>query len=220
MKPLSDDMNFQLREKQEEGLKSPLTELEIIQITLDSHTCIQNQTEYIILCTLLESPDFKFKTYSGKDSELLKAPSPVDSLPCGQDHITLQYLLGTVDIPEASYEDNSQLISEWFKQLRWDSLTEQKRIATSHVIAFIGDQLTMDCLQGLFKFHAKDEHSFECLDFTVLAFGWLHLQMAFSTSQTNNTVVLPMDEDVTIFLIHMLNAPFLHFRLIIHTFYF
>ena len=66
VKPLSDDMNFQLQKKWEEGLKSPLTELEIIQLTLDSHTCIQNQTEYIILCTLLESPDFKFKTYSGK----------------------------------------------------------------------------------------------------------------------------------------------------------
>jgi hypothetical protein len=56
--------------------------------------------------------------YSGKDSELLMAPPAVDFLSYGQDHITLQYLLKTVDIPEASYEDNSQLISEWFKQLR------------------------------------------------------------------------------------------------------
>jgi hypothetical protein len=59
---------------------------------------------------------------------------------------------------------------------------EQRRIATIHVIAFIGDQLTMDCLQGLFKLRAEDENLFECLNFFVLAFGWLHLQMAFATS--------------------------------------
>ena len=57
-KPLSDDMNLQLQRKQEKGLKSPLTELEIIQLALDLHPHIQDQTEYIILCTLLESPDY------------------------------------------------------------------------------------------------------------------------------------------------------------------
>ena len=50
------------------------------------------------------------------------------------------------------------------------------------MIAFIGDQLTMDRLRGLFKFRAEDENSFERLDFSVLVFGWLHLQMAFAVS--------------------------------------
>ena len=181
-KPLSDDVNLQLRRKRQQGLKNPLTKLEIIQLALNSHTHIQEQTEYIVLRMLLESPDFNFKTYSGNESQILKAPPAMDPLPCGQDHITLQYLLGTVDILEASYEDNSRLISEWFRQLGWDSLTEQKKIATSRVVAFIGDQLTMDRLRGLFKFRAEDENSFERLDFSVLAFGWLHLQMAFATS--------------------------------------
>lgn len=40
----------------------------------------------------------------------------------------------------------------------------------------------MDRLRGLFKFRAEDENSFERMDFAVLIFGWLHLQMAFANS--------------------------------------
>ena len=88
-KPLSDDVNLQLWRKQQQGLKNPLTELEIIQLALNSHTCIQEQTKYIVLHMLLESPDFNFKTNSGNESQILKAPPAMDPLPCGQDHITL-----------------------------------------------------------------------------------------------------------------------------------
>jgi hypothetical protein len=48
-KPLSDDINLQLERKQEQGLKNPLTELEILQLELDLHAQIHNQTKYIIL---------------------------------------------------------------------------------------------------------------------------------------------------------------------------
>lgn len=63
---------------------------------------------------LLECPEFDFTSYKYMSSEILKKPPAVDELPCGKDHITLQYLLGSVNIPEASYEDNSRLIKEWF----------------------------------------------------------------------------------------------------------
>ena len=131
---------------------------------------------------MLESPEFDYQTYSGKGSITLNAPPPVNQLPSGKEHITLQYLLGTVNIPEASYEDNNRLIEEWFKQIGWNNVSERMKVAMRKVLAWIGDQLTVDRLRGLFKFRAEDENSFERMDYAVLIFGWLHLQMAFANS--------------------------------------
>jgi len=130
----------------------------------------------------LESPEFDYKSYVGKGSTVLQPPPPVDQLPHGPENVTLQYLLGSVNIPEASYEDNERLMEEWFKQLGWDNPGERMKVAMQKVVAWIGDQLTVDRLRGLFKFRAEDENSFERMDFVVLIFGWLHLQMAFANS--------------------------------------
>jgi mRNA-degrading endonuclease YafQ of YafQ-DinJ toxin-antitoxin module len=79
-------------------------------------------------------------------------------------------------------DDNNRLVDEWFSQLGWSSLHERMRTAMSRIVAWVGDQLTVDRLRGLFRFRAEDENSFERLDFTVLVFGWFHLQMAFANS--------------------------------------
>ncbi|KAL4075287.1 hypothetical protein V8B97DRAFT_2022281 [Scleroderma yunnanense] len=42
--------------------------------------------------------------------------------------------------------------------------------------------LTVDHLWGLFKFCSQDINSFDRLDWMILVFGWLHLQMAFANS--------------------------------------
>ena len=49
-------------------------------------------------------------------------------------------------------------------------------------MTWVGDQLTVDHLCGLFKFQAEDENSYERLDFVVLMFGWFHLQMVYASS--------------------------------------
>jgi hypothetical protein len=90
--------------------------------------------------------------------------------------------LGTVNIPEASYEDHDRLMEEWFKQIGWGEVSERMKIAMKKVVAWIGDQLTVDRLRGLFKFRAEDENSFERMDWAVFIFGWLHLQMAYANS--------------------------------------
>ncbi|KAF8812627.1 hypothetical protein BYT27DRAFT_7220796 [Phlegmacium glaucopus] len=127
-------------------------------------------------------PDFDLKTYQHKKDDRLKAPAPVDQLPCGPEHITLQYLLGTVGIAEVSYEDNSRLINEWFNQLGWDTIAKRIKVSVKKIVAWVGDQLTMDRLRGLFKYCAEDLNSFQRLDFSLFVFGWLHLQMAFANS--------------------------------------
>ncbi|GLB45643.1 hypothetical protein LshimejAT787_2500350 [Lyophyllum shimeji] len=153
-----------------------------MDIAQKAYLRIQTHTEYRVLWFLLDCPEFDLVTYTGRDSDALKPLPPVNQLPCGPDHATLQYLLGTVNIPEASYEDHERLIDEWFNQLGWKNAGQQMKLATTKVVPWVGDQLTMDCLRGLFKFRADDENSYKRLDFMVLAFGWLHLQMAFANS--------------------------------------
>src|ERR1700678_4182059 len=167
-KLLLESANERLKQKRAEGLRAPITELEIFDLADASYPKIQEHSVYQVLRLLLDSDEFGFASYSGNKSERLKPPLSVDQLPAGPENLTLQYLLGSVDIPEASYEDNSRLVEEWFRQLGLDSEEDQRRLATKKIVSWVGDQLTVDGLRGLFKFCAEDENSSTRLDFVVL----------------------------------------------------
>ena len=179
---LPENANELLKKSWAEGLENPITKVEIWDLAKVSYPRIQRQTVYQVLCFLVKSPEFDFPSYSGKDSNILKPPLAIDQLLTGPENITLQYLLGSIGIPEASYEDNAQLVEEWFHQLGLDSEQDQRQMATREIVTWVGDQLTVDHLHGLFKFRAEDENSYERLDFVVLMFGWFHLQMAYASS--------------------------------------
>ncbi|KAG6819455.1 hypothetical protein H0H93_011665 [Arthromyces matolae] len=180
--PLSEEANINLKKQRAEGLKNPLTGLDVVDLAQAAYPRILTHTEHQVLRFLLEAPDFDIQTYSGRNSDVLTPPPPVNLLPSGPKHVTRQFLLGTVNIPEASYEDHERLIDEWFNQLGWKNPRERMKLAMHGIVAWVGDQLTVDRLRGLFKFRAEDENSFERLDFMVLTFGWLHLKMAFANS--------------------------------------
>lgn len=180
--PLPPSANHNLKKQRAEGLLNPITEEFVYDLGEKSWPRVEKHATYHALRFLLESPEFDLQAYSGKDDPALKALPPVNQLPAGPEHVTLQYLLGTVNIPEASYDDNVRLMEEWYRQLGWKDVSERMRIGLEKVIAWIGDQLTVDRLRGLFKFRAEDENSFERMDFAVLIFGWFHLQMAFANS--------------------------------------
>jgi hypothetical protein len=163
-------------------MQNPLTEVDIMDLANMLFPHIKVYATYQVLSFLLESPEFDFKTYPDKDSAALKVPSPVDWLLFGTEHITMQYLLGTVNIPKPSYADNDHLMEELFNQIGWKNVNEQMKVAMKKVVAWVGDQLIMDRLRGLYKFRAEDENSFEHMDFMDFIFGWLHLQMAFANS--------------------------------------
>ncbi|PPQ87206.1 hypothetical protein CVT24_010233, partial [Panaeolus cyanescens] len=92
------------------------------------------------------------------------------------------YLLGTVNIPEVSYGDNSKLLSEWLKQLNFWKPIELMELGMGKIVAWIGDQLTVDRLRRLFVFRADDDNFFDRMDCSIFIFGWLHAQMAFANS--------------------------------------
>ncbi|KAM6496624.1 hypothetical protein JOM56_007097 [Amanita muscaria] len=176
--PLSSTANRDLQEQRAGGLKTPLTSLDILKLAEESYPCIHTHAKYHVLRFLLDSPAFDRRSYTHHDSDLLNPPTPVDLLPSGPNHITLQFLLGTVNIPEASYEDNSRLINEWLHQLNLDSPEMKKKLGLEKLVTWVGDQLTVDRLRNLFKFWTEDLNSYGRLDWMVLTFGWLHLMMA------------------------------------------
>ncbi|KAJ7718343.1 hypothetical protein B0H16DRAFT_1740112 [Mycena metata] len=181
-RPLPGEINRMLQEFRRDGMKKPLTGAEIFKISMLADTRRVPHILYLILSYLFDSPDFDFSTYSGHDHPLLQKPNGIRPLPFGKDHITLQYLLGTLDIPEASYEDNARLIIEWLKQLNFRRPEAQQKLGLEQIMACVGDQLTVDRLRNLFRFRAEDDNSFERLDWLVVPPGWLHIQMAFANS--------------------------------------
>jgi hypothetical protein len=180
--PLSPNANRDLQETRAEGLKNPLTPLNILDLANEAYPRIYTHTKYQVLRILLDAPAFDFSTYEYRGSPHLQPPAPIHQLPCGKEHITLQFLLGTVNIPEASYEDNSCLIKEWLSQLKLDSPEMQQHLGLKKLIVWVGDQLTVDRLRNLFKFRAEDLNSFDRLDWMLFTFGWFHLLMAAANS--------------------------------------
>ncbi|KAJ7812306.1 hypothetical protein B0H14DRAFT_3090506 [Mycena olivaceomarginata] len=158
-----------------------LDALGIFEISETSTVRQHTHTVFTILKFLIDSPEFNFESYSHHDSSVFAWPA-VRELLCGPDHTVLQYLLGTVNIPEASYEDNSRLIIEWLRQLKLGGIESQKKIGLDQVMVWVGDQLTVDRLRNLFKFRAEDDNSFERLDRLVIPPGFLHISMAFANS--------------------------------------
>ena len=176
-KPLPLSTNRSLQETRAAGMRNPLMALDIFDLALGSTPHISSNIKYQVLRFLLINPDFDLPSYSFSKSHLLHPPNPRHPLPTGPKHVTLQYLLGTVNIPEASYDDNSRLIKEWLRQLRVEGAEMQQKIGLERVIAWAGDQLTIDRLRNLFKFRAEDLNSYDRLDWLVLVNGWLHIMM-------------------------------------------
>ena len=84
---------------------------------------------------------------------------------------TKQYMLQTLHIEEASIKGNSEVVQEWFKQLKMDTQKEQQTTAEKRVIVWIGDQLTVSRLRALFQRRSKDRNSFDRMDWGVFIFG-------------------------------------------------
>ncbi|KAJ6477200.1 hypothetical protein C8R47DRAFT_1178829 [Mycena vitilis] len=141
---------------------------------------IEKQDAYYVLRLLLDSP--AFKDYPGHGAAALDPPLPVHKLPSGPENATTGHILHTVPFEEASYDGTLRCMLEWFRQLKLDSEDEQKRTALDRVIAWLGDQLTVERLRGLWKYRHEDYNSFDRMDWMIPVFGWFHLVMALANS--------------------------------------
>ncbi len=83
---------------------------------------------------------------------------------------------------EASYDGNDRVMHEWLRQLKLDTLDEQKRTGSERIIPWVGDQLTASRLRGLLHFRRDDHNSFERMDWLIPIFGLFHCMFAFEQS--------------------------------------
>ncbi|KAI1784039.1 hypothetical protein LXA43DRAFT_898167 [Ganoderma leucocontextum] len=175
-------LNRELQRLRRAGMEHPITPLDIVELAEKSAPDIHRMKVYHVLQVLLDSAEFNLPTYIHKASPVLSPPAPVDELPCGPEHVTLQFMLGTLSTPEATYEDNDKVISELLDQLGCRSLSEFRQMSLERILFLIGDQLTVERIRGLQYLLCQEWNSLERLDFVVPVFGWLHFAMAFAKS--------------------------------------
>jgi hypothetical protein len=73
---LSQAANCNLQETRAEGLKNPLSSLDIMSLTFASYPHIDQQAKYETLRILLDASDFDIQTYKYNESPLLRQPPP------------------------------------------------------------------------------------------------------------------------------------------------
>ncbi|KAF8834279.1 hypothetical protein BDN67DRAFT_992698 [Paxillus ammoniavirescens] len=162
------------------GLTQSFSLEELLDSDLSAHLRIKNQFAHHVLQILLHSPDFS--DYMDHNNEHFQPPPAVNQLAYGPDHIVQQRILHTTDQEEASYKGNDKAIEEFFHQLGISSKEEMQKTGSERLIAWIGDQLTVERLRGLFKYRHEDFNSFDRMDYMIPVFGWFHLVMAFANS--------------------------------------
>ncbi|KAJ6579011.1 hypothetical protein B0H10DRAFT_1750856, partial [Mycena sp. CBHHK59/15] len=135
---------------------------------------------YHILQLLLTSSEFT--DYPHLADLRFTLPPAVHQLLGGLENIIKMFILRTSTYEEASYEGTLNVMNDLFAQLLLNSKDEQERTALKRVIAWIGDQLTIERLRGLWKYRHEDHNSFDRLDYMVPIFGWFHLVMAYANS--------------------------------------
>ncbi|KAK7007149.1 hypothetical protein R3P38DRAFT_2793024 [Favolaschia claudopus] len=133
-----------------------------------------------VLHLLLDSPDFA--DYSHRSDPSFNHPPPVHQLPGGSENIIRGFVLETSTFEEASYDGTLNVMNDTFRQLLLNSAEEQKLTGIQRIIAWMGDQLTVERLRGLWKYRHEDHNSFDRMDYMIPVFGWFHLVMAFANS--------------------------------------
>ncbi|KIL54589.1 hypothetical protein M378DRAFT_18744 [Amanita muscaria Koide BX008] len=100
----------------------------------------------------------------------------------GAERIVKQHILGTCATEEASYDGTMKVIDEFFHQLCLSTDEKKKRSGEERFIPWLGDQMTVDRLRGMWNYRHEDHNSFDRLDYMLPVFGWFHLVMTFANS--------------------------------------
>ncbi|KAK7014577.1 hypothetical protein R3P38DRAFT_3322105 [Favolaschia claudopus] len=169
-KPLPPSANAELKARRAGNLNNPMTGAELWKLMGDSEKQLRPFNIHTLLDFLLNSAEFDLEKYPFADHQLLMPLERLNGLPTGKDAKWIQRLLG------------SQLITEWLKQLRLMDSAITKDIGLNRVLFFLGVQLTVSRIRGLFHRRAGDDNSFDRLDYLVPVFGWLHFTMTVANS--------------------------------------
>ncbi|KAF9078093.1 hypothetical protein BDP27DRAFT_1413005 [Rhodocollybia butyracea] len=138
---------------------------------LEKDDQIFNQNIDIVLHILLDSPKFAEYSEKHKNDPAFTPLSLVFQLDTGPDGIVEGYIGPTLDQEEASYDGTLKVIMFILCLLYLQSIKEQQTTGLQRFIVWLGDQLTADCLHGLWCQRHKDHNSFDHLDWMVPLFS-------------------------------------------------
>jgi len=151
-RPLTAKNNAELRKTRiSPGQANPLKANNILKLATDGYARLRPYMVHRILRFLLDAPDFELKTYKGNKSTLFAPPVDSRDLVYGPENCTEQFMLGSMNIPEASYEDNLKVIQDILRQLGFDTADKEQKLAIERLLTFCGDQLTIERLRGLLR---------------------------------------------------------------------
>lgn len=177
---LSPDANRSLQKHRTEASTTCFEYSNILYRDDEVNERLEAQNIHHILAMLLDSPNFM--DYQHCNHPALEPPPPVHQLNCGPETTAEQYILGTAAIEEASYDGNDKVVEEWFRQLHLNSDEEKLKTGLERIIPWVGDQMTVERLRGLWRYRHEDFNSFDRMDYMIPIFGWFHLVMAFANS--------------------------------------
>lgn len=180
--PLSPDQVKRIKAARAEGILNPVDCSFVFELEETANRALHPHIRHRILQILLDAPEFDLKTYRYRDTHLFEPPHALHPLPHGPDDTVIQFILRTVKMEETSYEGNDNVVKEWLRQLKLDSLADRAKLGTEMMIPIVGDQLTVERLRNFYKFRAEDFSSFERMEHLLETFGWFHLEMIFAVS--------------------------------------
>ncbi|KAK6997272.1 hypothetical protein R3P38DRAFT_3286772 [Favolaschia claudopus] len=100
--PLPASATQDLKEQRAANLDSPITIRRVLDLAAVGNKKLRPYYAWLLLAALIHSPDFDLSTYKFKDHTLLQKPPPLNPLPIGKDAKSMQFLLSSVNQPEAS----------------------------------------------------------------------------------------------------------------------
>ncbi|KAF8597051.1 hypothetical protein BDV93DRAFT_569883 [Ceratobasidium sp. AG-I] len=143
---------------------------------------VNRRLKYNMIAALFRIPQLAELNLELEGHELLKPPPPIDQLPCGDQHRSKQFMLGTLDVEEASLSGNNTVIHETLKQLGIETNKQRQQLAASRLQIWVGDQLTVERGHGLTEIKQDDLNTFDRQDWIVWVPGWFHILMNLARS--------------------------------------
>ncbi|KAI0687714.1 hypothetical protein BC835DRAFT_1419737 [Cytidiella melzeri] len=159
------------------GCRNPITALDIFKHEAAAASRLCENAVFFIKRVLLMHPSFA--TWEYRDHPLFLRPPSVQQLPTGREHATVQFMLDTVHMEEASQDGNRKVLQEWLHQLQLDGEAARQ---SKRLLVWIGDQLTVIRIRCLKKDRSFDMNFVQRFEQIFEIFGWFHAQIAEESS--------------------------------------
>lgn len=162
-------------EQRAAGCLKPVTALDVFKHEIAAAPRLREDAIFLIKKFLLIHP--AFENWQHRTHPLFARPAPVNQLPIGDLFKTIQYMLDTVHMEEASQDGNRKVLEEFLRQLGIVGDRALQEPFLKRLIIWIGDQLTVSRMRSLKRDRAFDMNFVQRFEQFLEIFGWFHAQL-------------------------------------------